>query len=566
MFFSINKHILLPFFSFISLDSDQLMLFLLFAFFVLISIFLLISDKLLSIVEKVWDNIEEYFFNPNVEESSGSFFNFLSFEESEAEGETEIEVITETDIRFSDVAGNQEAKEEVQEVVKFLKEPDNFSKLGAAIPKGVLLSGPPGTGKTLLAKAIAGEAGVPFLKIAGSQFVELVVGVGAARVREIFETARSLKPSILFIDEIDSIAGARSGNEDMSGGNDEREQTLNQILTEMDGFNTESGIVVIAATNRLDILDPAITRPGRFDRQIMLSNPSYSERQAILKVHARGKKFDSSVSIPEVAQRTTGFSGADLANVLNEAAILAARKNKEQISMDEIYLSLDRLLNGLEKKQLSRTKARQLNGLHEIGHALLASLINETETVEKVTLIPRGQNQANTATLPSPIQYQSRDLFIQKILIGLSGRAAEESIYGQAESTAVAQDDIMGITESLRDMISRYAMTRLEELKQPSQEQNLELLGNDAKEEITNAIDHFATNFIEVTYDEILSFFRTIRPGKERFVDELLTSEELSGAEVRALIQEYLSSVKKNELLTMIRESSFLNVFVPNET
>ena len=535
------------------------------AFILILTFLIFFSDKILFIGDKIWEDVKEYFFNATEEESSTSFFDFLSFEEAEGDGETEIEVITETDVRFSDVAGNEEAKEEVQEVVKFLKEPDSFSKLGATIPKGVLLSGPPGTGKTLLAKAIAGEAGVPFLKIAGSQFVELVVGVGAARVREIFETARSLKPSILFIDEIDSIAGARSGNEDMSGGNDEREQTLNQILTEMDGFDTESGIVVIAATNRLDILDPAITRPGRFDRQITLSNPSYSERQAILKVHARGKKIDSSVSIPEIAQRTTGFSGADLANILNEAAILAARKNKESISMDEIYLSLDRLLNGLEKKQLSRTKARQLNGLHEIGHALFSSLLDETETVEKLTLVPRGQNQASTATLPSPIQYESRDTFIRKIIVALSGRAAEESIYGQAESTAVAQDDITQITENLRDMISRYAMTRLEELKQPSQEQNLELLGNDAKEEITNAMDYFATNFIEVTYQEIVTFLGIIRPGNERLVDELLTSEELSGSEIRALLQEYLSNVKKNELLTMIRESSFLNVFVPSE-
>ncbi|RZL51169.1 MAG: ATP-dependent zinc metalloprotease FtsH [Pedobacter sp.] len=561
-----SKETWLSFLSLISLEPGRPLIFLVFTFLSLISNFLIIPDKLLSIGEQIWEDIEEHFFNPNEEESSNSFFGFLSFEESETDGGTKISVITETGVCFSDVAGNEEAKEEVQEIVKFLKEPGHFSKLGAIVPRGVLLSGPPGTGKTLLARAIANEAGVPFLKIAGSQFVELAAGVGAARVHEIFEAARSIKPSILFIDEIDSIAGARSGNEIMGGENDEREQTLNQILTEMDGFDTKNGIIVIAATNRLDILDPAITRPGRFDRQIVLSNPNYSERQAILKVHARDKKLDSSVSIPEIAQRTTGFSGADLANILNEAAILAARKNGGQISMDEIYLSLDRLLNGLEKKQLSRTKARQLNGLHQIGYAILASLVNETETIEKVTLLPRGQNQANTVTYPSSIQYESRDVFIRKMIVALGGRAAEESIYGQAESTEVAQDDILEITENLRDMISRYAMTRLEELKQPSQEQNLELLGNDAKEEITNAMDHFTTNFIEVTYEEVLNFFRAIRPGKERAVDELLTFEELSGGEVRALIQEYLSAVKKNELLTMIRESFFFNVCAPDES
>jgi len=282
---------------------------------------LLFVDKLLVIFEKIWNNVSTEIYDPTIN-SYDPFGEFTGLDQNQ------VQVTTDIKIKFEDVAGNEEAKAELKEVVKFLKDPASFSKLGAGIPKGVLLGGPPGTGKTLFAKAIAGEAGTPFLKVSGSQFVELLVGVGAARVRELFEKARSLKPSIIFIDEIDSIARARSGNNSMGGANDEREQTLNQILTEMDGFQEDSGVVVIAATNRIDILDPAIKRAGRFDRQITINNPSLKDRQAILKVHARGKKLDSSVSLAQVAQRTIGFSGADLANVLNEAAILATRKKK----------------------------------------------------------------------------------------------------------------------------------------------------------------------------------------------------------------------------------------------
>ena len=282
----------------------------------IIFVALLVVDKGLALFEKIWDSLSDKIYNPSGDYSD-PFSDFTGLDQSV------IQVVTDTGVKFEDVAGNEEAKEELKEVVKFLKDPDMFSKLGAAVPKGVLLGGPPGTGKTLLAKAIAGEAGTPFLKVSGSQFVELLVGVGAARVRELFEKARSLKPSIIFIDEIDSIARARSGNNNMGGGNDEREQTLNQILTEMDGFDSDSGIVVIAASNRIDILDPAIKRAGRFDRQITINNPNLKERQSILKVHAKGKKLDPSVSIAQIAQRTIGFSGADLANLLNEAAIVS---------------------------------------------------------------------------------------------------------------------------------------------------------------------------------------------------------------------------------------------------
>ena len=467
-----------------------------------------------------------------------------------------IEVLNEIQIKFEDVAGNEEAKMELKEVVKFLKNPESFAKLGAAVPKGVLLGGPPGTGKTLLAKAIAGEAGTPFLKVAGSQFVELLVGVGAARVRELFEKARSLKPSIIFIDEIDSIARTRSGNNNMGGGNDEREQTLNQILTEMDGFKSDNGIVVIAATNRIDILDPAIKRAGRFDRQITVTNPNLKERQAILKVHAKGKKLDPTISLAQIAQRTIGFSGADLANLLNEAAILATRLKKQTISMEEINLSVDRIVIGLEGKQVGRVKARQLTAFHEMGHAFVGSLLNENNGIEKLTLIPRGNSQGTTWTIPSASQYNSRQSFVNQIFIAVAGRAAEEMVSGIGECTVGAQQDILQMTRIIRTMILRYAMARLQELKQQAQQRNLFLLGSDVKQELNNIIDNFMTNFLDILYSEVLSFLEVVRPGGERLVDQLLISEELSGKDLRAIAREYISLGNPSEALYGKRESN----------
>eukprot|EP01038_Epipyxis_sp_PR26KG_P004598 gene4598-6474_t len=488
--------------------------------------------------------------------------NFDAFAEFTGLDENVFQVITDTKIKFEDVAGNEEAKTELKEVVKFLKDPESFTKLGASVPKGVLLGGPPGTGKTLLAKAIAGEAGTPFLKVSGSQFVELLVGVGAARVRELFEKARELKPSIIFIDEIDSIARSRAGNNSM-GGNDEREQTLNQILTEMDGFEVDSGVVVIAASNRIDILDPAIKRAGRFDRQITISNPNLKERQAILKVHAKGKKLNELVSISQVAQRTIGFSGADLANLLNEAAILATRRKKSSITMEEINISIDRIVIGLEGKQVSRVKARQLTGFHEMGHAFIGSLINENEGIEKLTLVPRGNTQGTTWTIPSSSQYNSRDSFISQIFIGIGGRAAEELVYGVSECTAGAQQDLSQITRNLRVMVLRYAMTRLQELKQQAQQRNLFFLGSDVKQELNNIIDNFTTNFMDITYNEILSFLEKIRPGGERLVDQLLISEELTGKDLRTLASEYISNISYLEVLYNSRQSSLFELMAP---
>jgi len=531
--------------------SIPLIIFLIFA--------VLYSDTISLFLDKFWEDITDEFDDPTGETTDplGSLGEFTSLDENV------VQVLSDIKTLFEDVAGNEEAKLELKEVVKFLKDPESFAKLGAAVPKGVLLGGPPGTGKTLLAKAIAGEAGTPFLKVSGSQFVELLVGVGAARVRELFEKARSLKPSIIFIDEIDSIARTRSGNTNMGGANDEREQTLNQILTEMDGFETDTGVVVIAATNRIDILDPAIKRAGRFDRQITITNPNLKERQSILKVHARGKKLNPSVSLAQIAQRTIGFSGADLANLLNEAAILATRLKKPNISMKEINISIDRIIIGLEGKQVVRVKARQLTAFHEMGHAFIGSLVNENQGIEKLTLVPRGNTQGTTWTIPSPSQYNSRELFVNQILIAISGRAAEEIVNGVAECTVGAQQDILQMTRIVRTMILRYAMARLQELKQQAQQRNLYLLGSDVKQELNNIIDTFTTNFIDILYNEVLSFLQIIRPGGERLVDQLMISEELSGKDLRTLAREYLSLLNTNELLYTNRESSLFELILP---
>jgi cell division protease FtsH len=484
--------------------------------------------------------------NESLEES---IKNFTRLDDSVFQLDRKIETT------FDDVAGNEQAKEELKEVVQFLTNPESFLKLGATMPKGILLDGPPGTGKTLLARAVAGEAKVPFFRVSGSEFVQLLVGVGAARVRELFERARAVKPTIIFIDEIDSIARVRAPNASMGGGvNDEREQTLNQILTELDGFQQNTDIVVIAATNRSDILDPALKRPGRFDRQITLTNPNISERESILKVHTRGKKLDSSVSLSLIAQRTLGFSGADLANLLNEAAILAIRRQKSIITMEDINTSIDRLILGLEGKQIKRIKTRQLVGFQKIAEAIMTTLLQEDEEVEKVSLLPRGNRMGITWTIPSLSQFRTRLYLINQILINLSGRAMEENVQGLAECTASTQQNIIELTRILRSMITRYAFSRLKEIKQPSQQRNLFLLGSDVKQELTNSVDLFMTSFVSSMYSELLSFLTKTRPIGERIVDELLNDEELKGYELRGLLQEYLGSYVKKEPLMELQD------------
>jgi cell division protease FtsH len=524
-------------------------------FFYFVIITTLKNENFLNFLESKWKRVTKKFSSPEIEQENdenSSDFNPLE--------ESPLEVITDTKVKFEDIAGNEEAKKELQEVVRFLKDPEIFSKLGASVPKGVLLGGPPGTGKTLFAKAIAGESGTPFLKMSGSEFVQLLVGVGAARVRELFEKARSLKPAIIFIDEIDSIARSRSANNSMGGVNDEREQTLNQILIEMDGFAVDTGVVVIAATNRIDILDPAITRPGRFDRQIIINNPNLKERQAILKVHAKGKKLDSSVSLAQIAQRTIGFSGADLANILNEAAILATRRKKETITMQEINTSIDRVVIGLEGKQLIRVKSRQLIGFHEMGHAFLGTLVNENEGIEKLTLVPRGGTQGTTWTIPSSSQYSSRQAFLNQILIAIAGRAAEEIVNGTAECTIGSQQDFEQMTRVIRTMVLRYSMTRLQVIKQEAQQRNLDFLGSDVKQEINNIIDNFTTNFMDIIYNEVLSFLETIRPSGERLVDQLMVFEELTGKDLRNIAREYISNLTSLEVLYNTRESALFQI------
>lgn len=516
-----------------------------------------IADQILFFVEKLWLQLSQIFYDPKTDSQGDSLSDFIGLDQNT------IQVATDIKTKFNDVAGSEEAKNELKEVVRFLKNPESFNKLGATVPKGVLLGGPPGTGKTLLAKAIAGESGTPFLKISGSQFVELLVGVGASRVRELFEKARSLKPCIIFIDEIDAIARTRAGTNSMGGGTDEREQTLNQILTEMDGFESDTGVVVLAATNRIEILDPALKRPGRFDRQITVGNPNLKEREAILKVHAKGKKLSPNVTLSQIAQRTIGFSGADLANLLNEAAILAARRKKRKIGMNEVNTSIDRLVIGLEGKPMLRVKSRQLTAFHEMGHAFIASLVNENQGIEKLTLIPRGNTQGTTWTTPSSSQYTSRQLFLNQIFIALAGRAAEELIYGFSECTVGAQQDFAQMTRIVRTMILRYAMARLQELKQQAQQRNLYFLGSDVKQELNNIIDDFTTNFLDITYNEVLSFLEIIRPAGERLVDQLLISEELSGAELRTLASEYIGDVTSTELLYKTREAAIFNLIAP---
>jgi cell division protease FtsH len=531
-------------------------IYLILPFVILSPIFIILSDRILNVFEKLWGKVSYGLYEPTVDPTD-PFSEFAGLDQ------TVIQVVRNTRVNFDDVAGNEEAKLELQEVVNFLTDPESFAKLGANVPKGVLLGGPPGTGKTLLAKAIAGEAGTPFLKVSGSQFVELLVGVGASRVRELFEKARSLEPSIIFIDEIDSIARARSGNNSMGGGNDEREQTLNQILTEMDGFESNTGVVVIGATNRIDILDPAIKRAGRFDRQITINNPNLKERLAILKVHSRSKRLDKAVALPQIAQRTLGFSGADLENLLNEAAILATRRKKPTITMKEINLSIDRIVIGLEGRQVSRVKARQLTAFHEMGHAFVASLIDENNGIEKLTLVPRGNTQGTTWTTPSLSQYNSRRIFVNQVLTAIAGRAAEEIVSGIGECTVGAQQDIAQMTRVVRTMVLRYAMARLQELKQQAQQRNLFFLGSDVKQELNNIIDNFTTNFMDITYNEVVAFLEIIRPGGERLVDQLMISEELSGKDLRTIAREYLSNLNNLEVLYNSRQSSLFDLITP---
>ncbi|WP_267382970.1 ATP-dependent zinc metalloprotease FtsH3 [Cyanobacterium sp. uoEpiScrs1] len=367
-----------------------------------------------------------------------------------------------TQVTFGDVAGIEQAKLELAEVVDFLKNADRFTAIGAKIPKGVLLVGPPGTGKTLLARAVAGEAGVPFFSISGSEFVEMFVGVGASRVRDLFEQAKANAPCIVFIDEIDAVGRQRGAG--LGGGNDEREQTLNQLLTEMDGFEGNTGIIIVAATNRPDVLDAALLRPGRFDRQVVVDRPDYAGRREILKVHARGKTLSKDVDLDKIARRSPGFTGADLSNLLNEAAILAARRNLTEISMDEVNDAIDRVLAGPEKKnRVMSEKRKSLVAYHEAGHALVGALMPDYDPVQKISIIPRGRAGGLTWFTPSEDRMESglysRSYLQNQMAVALGGRVAEEIIFGEEEVTTGASNDLQQVARVARQMVSRFGMS-----------------------------------------------------------------------------------------------------------
>ncbi|WP_330911082.1 ATP-dependent zinc metalloprotease FtsH [Nostoc sp. UHCC 0870] len=447
-----------------------------------------------------------------------------------------------TGVKFDDVAGIEEAKEELQEVVTFLKQPERFTAVGARIPKGVLLVGPPGTGKTLLAKAIAGEAAVPFFSISGSEFVEMFVGVGASRVRDLFKKAKENAPCLIFIDEIDAVGRQRGAG--IGGGNDEREQTLNQLLTEMDGFEGNTGIIIIAATNRPDVLDAALLRPGRFDRQVIVDAPDLKGRLEILRVHSKNKKVDPDVSLDAIARRTPGFTGADLANLLNEAAILTARRRKEAITILEIDNAIDRVVAGMEGTPLVDSKSKRLIAYHEVGHALIGTLIKDHDPVQKVTLIPRGQAQGLTWFTPNEEQgLISRSQLKARITSTLGGRAAEEIVFGKSEVTTGAGDDLQKVTSMARQMVTRFGMSELGPLSLETQNNEV-FLGRDwmnkseYSEQIAAKIDSQVREIVNICYQTSKELLQENRALMERLVDLLADQETIDGDLFRKIVDE----------------------------
>ena len=440
---------------------------------------------------------------------------------------------------FSDVAGADEAVEELQEIKEFLSEPAKFQAVGAKIPKGVLLYGPPGTGKTLLARAVAGEAGVPFFSISGSDFVEMFVGVGASRVRDLFEQAKSNAPAIIFVDEIDAVGRHRGAG--LGGGHDEREQTLNQMLVEMDGFDVSSGVILIAATNRPDILDPALLRPGRFDRQIAVERPDLEGRYAILQVHARGKPIADDVDLRAVARRTPGFTGADLANVLNEAALLTARTNKTLIDDESLDEAIDRVIAGPQKRtRVMDDHEKKITAYHEGGHALVAAALPGTDPVHKITIMPRGRALGYTMVLPDQEKYSTtRSQMLNQLAYMLGGRAAEELIFH--DPTTGASNDIEKATALARAMITQYGMTERLGAIRYGQEQGEVFLGRDMghvrdySEDVAAAIDEEVRTLIETAHQEAYEVLVANRDVLDRLVLELLEKETLDKGEVEAV-------------------------------
>ena len=448
-------------------------------------------------------------------------------------------------VTFADVAGVEEAKQELQEIVEFLKYPEKFVALGARIPKGLLLVGPPGTGKTLISRAVAGEAGVPFFSISGSEFVEMFVGVGASRVRDLFEQAKRNSPCIVFVDEIDAVGRQRGAG--LGGSHDEREQTLNQILVEMDGFDTNTNVIVIAATNRPDVLDPALLRPGRFDRQVVLDRPDIRGRISILQVHARGKPLDTSISLDTLAKQTPGFSGADLANLLNEAAILSARRNKRKIGISELEEAIDRVVAGpARKSRIISEREKAITAYHEIGHALVARMLPNTDPVHKVSIVARGQAGGFTMLLPTEDRYLwSKPQFEDTLAYALGGHVAEQIIFG--EVTTGASNDIERVTKLARSMVTEYGMSSLIGPMALGHKEELVFLGRDFgeqrnySEQTAREIDEEVRRIIQTAFDKAYSILQQNKTRLIMISERLIKEETLEGPVFEALFNQSLT-------------------------
>ena len=445
-------------------------------------------------------------------------------------------------VTFNDVAGVEEAKEEVEEIVEFLKDPKKFSRLGGKIPKGALLIGPPGTGKTLLAKAIAGEANVPFFSISGSDFVEMFVGVGASRVRDMFEQGKKHSPCIIFIDEIDAVGRSRGAG--LGGGNDEREQTLNQLLVEMDGFDTNEGIILIAATNRPDVLDPALLRPGRFDRQVVVGNPDIIGREAILKVHVKKVNTGPDVKLRTIARGTPGFSGADLANLINESALLAARKNKRVVTMSDIEEAKDKVMMGAERRSMVMSEdEKKLTAYHEGGHAIVALNESASDPIHKATIIPRGRALGMVMRLPERDQLSvTREKMHADIAVAMGGRIAEEIIFGHDKVTSGASSDIDMVTKMAKNMVTKYGMsTELGTIAYGENEEEVFLGRSVTKqqnmsEETAKKIDIEVKKIVDKGYERARKILTDKIDDLHKIAKALLIYETLSGDEIRDLI------------------------------
>ena len=474
-------------------------------------------------------------------QSGGGGNPAMSFGKSKAR----LQMEPSTQVTFGDVAGIEGAKLELTEVVDFLKNPDRFTAVGAKIPKGVLLVGPPGTGKTLLAKAVAGEAAVPFFSISGSEFVEMFVGVGASRVRDLFEQAKKNAPCIVFIDEIDAVGRQRGAG--LGGGNDEREQTLNQLLTEMDGFEGNSGIIIVAATNRPDVLDSALMRPGRFDRQVVVDRPDYSGRLQILKVHAKDKTLSKDVDLDKVARRTPGFTGADLANLLNEAAILAARRSLNEVSNDEVSDAIERVMAGPEKKdRVMSERRKRLVAYHESGHALVGALMPDYDPVQKISIIPRGQAGGLTFFTPSEERMESglysRSYLQNQMAVALGGRVAEEIVYGEDEVTTGASNDLKQVAQVARQMVTRFGMSDKLGPVALGRAQGGMFLGRDIaaerdfSEDTAAKIDSEVSELVDVAYKRATKVLMDNRSVLDELAEMLVEKETVDSEELQNLL------------------------------